>query len=205
MGLPMNGPAEDWNRVDCYVAASATVLSGAYANNFGAARLRRMTPVGHIGHSIFLYDLRQRAQQRPKRPLKAAPRGGAFAGRGDYDDRSPRIEYEGTWAHEARWSEASHGTVSFSNVVEDVIDFWFEGEEIEYVYTRAANRGIAGVTIDGGPEMELDQYSHQVQWQARWSPGRLASGRHHMRVRVLPKRNPATGGYFIDLDSLIVR
>ena len=205
MGLPMDGPEKDWDRVDCYVAASATVLSGAYSNNFGVARLRKMTMADNIGHSIYIYDLRQLAQQRPKRPLKAAPRGGRFAGRGAYDDRSPRIEYEGTWAHDTGWSQASHGTVSFSNVVEDVIDFWFEGEEIEYVYTRALNRGIAGVTIDGGPEIELDLYSHQAHWQARWNPGRLAPGRHHMRIRVLPKRNPVSGGYFVDLDALIVR
>jgi len=205
MGLPMNGPAEDWERVNCYAAVSATVASGAYANNFGVARFRKMAMVDQIGHSIYIYDLRRRESQHPKRPIKAAPRGGGFAGRGTYDDHSPRIEYEGTWAHEARWSHASRGTVSFSYVVEDVIDFWFEGEEIEFVYTRAANRGIAGVTIDGGPEIELDQYSHQAQWQARWNPGRLAPGRHHMRVRVLPKRNHASGGYFVDLDSLIVR
>jgi len=205
MGLPMDGPEEAWKGVDCYAAVSATVLSGVYSNNFGAAKFRKMRMIDHIGYSIYIYDLRQPTPKGMQRPRKIAPAGGKFAQPGAYDDSNPQIEYEGEWAHEPRWSAAAHGTVSFSNVADDTIDFWFEGEGIEYVFTRAPNRGMAGISVDGGPELEFDQYSRRIRWQARWSPGRLAPGRHHLRVRVLPKRNRASSGYFVDLDSLIVR
>jgi hypothetical protein len=203
--VPMNRPTADWSRLNCYAAVSATILYGTYADSPGAARLRRMEPVARIGYSIYVYDLLSTQTAAPVRPAKTGPRAGKYATVGPYDGESPLIEYEGAWAHDRTWSNAFGGTLAYTDFPGDEADFWFEGRAIDLVFTRAPNRGIAGLSIDGGPEAELDQYAPAIQWQARWNSGPLPRGRHHVRLRVLPRSNPASTGYFVDLDAFVVR
>ena len=128
-----------------------------------------------------------------------------FAAPGAYDAASPLVEYVGGWAHDRTWSKATERTLSYSDFPGDEANFWFEGRGLDYIFTRAPNRGVAGLSIDGGPEVELDEYAPAVQWQARWSSGKLPPGRHHLRVRVLARSNPSSTGSFVDLDALVVR
>lgn len=47
------------------------------------------------------------------------------------------------------WPSAHDTTTSYTNNAEDAATFTFEGQSITYYYTKASNRGIAAVTIDG--------------------------------------------------------
>ena len=74
-----------------------------------------------------------------------------------------------------------------------------------YVYTKAPNRGIALVTIDGSSTQTVDLYDPQIVWQARTRFGGLKTGRHQMEIRVLGRHNPDSSGNFVDIDALVGR
>jgi hypothetical protein len=123
---------------------------------------------------------------------------------GLYDDLDARIEYWGRW-DSGRFREALNGTITYSNGAGDLFRAAFEGAEITWVYTKAYNRGLAEVRIDGLRKGVVDLYSKEPVWQARSSFGGLGEGRHVIEVRVLGTRNAAATDCFIDLDLLVVR
>ncbi len=53
---------------DCVAAVSATPLYGLYADHDEYAWLRKMKPLGKIGYSIYLFDLRKNTQARAVLP-----------------------------------------------------------------------------------------------------------------------------------------
>jgi hypothetical protein len=48
-----------------------------------------------------------------------------------------------------RFAESMRHTISFHGHPGAEVRFAFEGGELEYIFTRAPNRGDRGVTIDG--------------------------------------------------------
>jgi hypothetical protein len=203
--VSLDTPTESWARDGCYAAVSATGLSGVYHETPTLAQLRKMTPIGNIGHSIYLFDLMRVSWDSAGATLAGAPPTRRFAHAGIWDDDSPLIEFQGRWEHTAMWSDAMENTVSYSDQPDSSLEFWFDGSGLEYVYTRAPNRGVAGLTIDDAREVLLDQYSPRIEWRARWIAEKLTPGRHHLKVRVLAKKNRRSSGAFVDVDALIVR
>jgi hypothetical protein len=65
---------------------------------------------------------------------------------------------------------------------------------LTYVFTRAANRGIAAITIDGINQGDLDLYSPEPQWQSSARFTLLGPGRHLLVIRVTGKSRPAATG-----------
>jgi hypothetical protein len=57
--LPVTGETAARDALDCWAAISATPLQGAYRNPDDFAWLRDRKPSGHIGYSIYLFDLRK--------------------------------------------------------------------------------------------------------------------------------------------------
>ena len=74
-----------------------------------------------------------------------------------------------------------------------------------WVYTAAQNRGMAEVTLDGEVRGRVDLYSPAVAWQAEFTISGLPIGKHTLAIRVLPEKNAASTGRFVDIDSLVVR
>ncbi len=72
-------------------------------------------------------------------------------------------------------------------------------------YTKAFNRGMALVTIDGSARATIDLYDPQMVWQARTVFGGLKPGPHHAEIQVLGRRNSASSSDFIDIDALMGR
>ena len=99
---------------------------------------------------------------------------------GTFDDISDDIHYTGLWSH-GLFAEAAGGTVSFSNDPGAVARLSFEGSEITWVYTKAFNRGIAEVKLDGIARGEIDLYSPKIVWQARKTFDRSDAGKAHVR------------------------
>jgi len=75
---------------------------------------------------------------------------------------------------------------------------------LTYLYTKAPNRGMADVVIDGVRKATLDLYSPKVEWQSR-TTYKLGSGRHVAVITVLPKKNPKSADRFIDVDAFEVQ
>jgi hypothetical protein len=151
-------------------------------------------PAGITCGRFALRELRAEARP-PAEPARA----------GDYDDLDERIEYEGAWSHDNQFYQSWQTSITYSNVPGDTLRFWFDGTAIVYVYTKAANRGMAQVSIDGRKMPPIDLYSAVTEWQAQKVFDKLAPGSHRIEVRVLEGKDPGSAGYYVDLDRFIVR
>jgi hypothetical protein len=120
---------------------------------------------------------------------------------GAVDDASPAVVYLGNWTARS-FGLAYRGTLTYSDQAGAVARFVFEGRELQYVYTKAPNRGMALVTIDGIPRGTLDLYAPQIVWQVHTVFGGLPPGPHQAEIRVLGRHNSASSGDFVDIDAL---
>jgi hypothetical protein len=123
---------------------------------------------------------------------------------GHYDDQDQRVEYKGKWWPDRQFPQSSGQSITYSDKPGDTFRIAFTGSAITYVFTKALNRGIAEVKIDGGPAVRINQYSASTQWQEKQRFGGLSPGAHTMEVRVSGDKDPASGGLFVDLDAFDV-
>ncbi len=122
-----------------------------------------------------------------------------------YDDTNERIEFTGHWVRDTQFPAASAGTVTYSNTPGDRFRFSFEGVEATLIYTKAFNRGIAQVMVDGKPAASLDMYSPDVLFQRRTILGPLKPGRHIVEVVVKGLKNEHATDQVVDVDAIEVR
>jgi hypothetical protein len=177
--FPPNMSPEAWAELS-FVAVSATLLRGLYLPEDLFAPLRKREPVAKVGYSIYVYDLRW----------------------GNYDDTNSRITYQGNWIRDLQFSQADRGTLTYSNEAGATLQFDFQGTELTYSYTKAFNRGLAEVSIDGIQKAKLDLYSKTTEWKAKTVFGGLNKGRHHLVIQVTGAKNPRASDCFVDVDSL---
>jgi hypothetical protein len=123
---------------------------------------------------------------------------------GTFDDGNPDIDYFGVWTH-ASFAAAAGGSVSFSNLAQSSASVAFEGTSITWIYTKAFNRGIGAVKIDGVPQGELDQYSPKIEWQSRTVYGNLPRGWHKFEVAVTGRKRGEATDRYVDVDGFVVR
>ena len=72
------------------------------------------------------------------------------------------------------------------------------------IQTKALNRGIAEVRIDGKMVRTLDLFSAGTQWQASTTFDRLAAAPHLLELKVSGQKNAQSSGLFVDLDAIRV-
>jgi glycosyltransferase involved in cell wall biosynthesis len=123
---------------------------------------------------------------------------------GVYDDFDPAIRYRGDWTNSDKFEGPYLHTVSFTDIPGAEAAFAFEGEALTYTYTKAPNRGLAAITIDGASKGNVDLYSPTIEWQS-WSRFCcLGPGKHLVVIRVVGQNSPGSTGRFVDLDSFRV-
>ncbi len=105
---------------------------------------------------------------------------------------------------DTQFPEPYQHTLTYSNIPGATISLAFVGTAVTYVYTRARNRGIAEVVVDGVPKGRIDLYSAATVWQSRTKFRGLGPGRHVIQIRVTGEHNPQANDGFVDLDALIV-
>lgn len=137
------------------------------------------------------------------RPCSIAPAEVPPPGR--YDDLDPRISYIANWSHDTQFPQTANRSVTYSDVPGAAFRLTFHGAAITWVYTRAANRGIAEVLLDGQPQGEVDLYAPATAWQSSSVFRAAAAGDHTFEVRVLNRRNPRSSGNYVDVDELVVQ
>jgi len=123
---------------------------------------------------------------------------------GEYDDWDARLGYRGLWSR-LRFGEASKGTLTASESAGAELVVRFEGSEVIYVYTKAFNRGMAEVVLDGASQGTLDLYSPAIEWRTATPFRATGPGPHTLQIRVTGRKNPAATGVFVDVDTVIVR
>jgi hypothetical protein len=134
---------------------------------------------------------------------RQAEKTGPFAP-GRYDDADDRVGYTGSWFHDHQFPQSAGESLTYSDKQGNQFRIAFTGSAITYVFTQAANRGIAEVTIDGQPRDKINQYSSQTVWQAKRRFEGLAPGPHTLEVRVSGEKDPQAAGTFVDLDAFEV-
>jgi hypothetical protein len=124
---------------------------------------------------------------------------------GVYDDSDPSIAFHGDWDHSKSFDGPYGHTISYSDNPGAQVSIAFQGTALTYVFTKAPNRGIAAVTIDGDAPRTLDLYSADVEWQARRTFCCFSAGKHRAVVQVTGQTNRKSTGQFVDLDLFVVR
>ena len=135
------------------------------------------------------------------RPAKRMP---LLVPPGLYDDFDPAIVFDGPWVQDQGWPQAHAHTLTYTDSPGATIRFAYDGGLLSFIYTKAMNRGMADVFIDGVDRGTVDLYSPQTTWESR-SLYKLSRGRHLAVVTVLPDKNPKSSGRFVDLDSFMVQ
>jgi hypothetical protein len=124
---------------------------------------------------------------------------------GYYDDFDPVITYRGDWDHDDSFSQPSNHTVSYTDTPGSEISLTFEGKGVTYGFTKAPNRGIAAITVDGLPQRTVDLYSPNIEWQSQKYFCCFPAGHHILAIRVTGESNPASTGKFVDVDFFNVQ
>ncbi len=123
---------------------------------------------------------------------------------GAYDDTSGFLAFTGSWSPGYVFPRAREGTVTYSNAAGASCRLRFRGSSITYVYTRAFNRGIARIEIDGVPQPDLDLYSREPAWQGSMTYGGLGAGEHEFKVTVSGRKSAAAKEAHVDVDAFVV-
>jgi len=134
----------------------------------------------------------------------SAPRDTAPIGPGRHDDLDLRVEYQGPWHPDLQFPESSGASLTYSDSPGATFRITFTGRAITYVFTQAANRGIAEAMIDSGPKIRIDQYSGRTAWQTTRRFDALKPGVHTLEVRVSGEKSRLSNGRFVDLDAFVV-
>ena len=124
---------------------------------------------------------------------------------GTYDDFDPTILLLGDWERNDGFEQAYRHTVTYTDTPGAEIRFAFAGSEVTYVFTKASNRGIAAIAIDGISRGTIDLYSAEPQWQSTVRFGGLGPGRHLLTIRVTGESRAGAIGKFVDVDALTVK
>jgi hypothetical protein len=123
---------------------------------------------------------------------------------GTYDDPDSRIYLYAAWTRDTQFPDADQHTLTYSNIPGASASLTFHGNEITYVHTRAPNRGIAEVFVDGVLKDRVDLYFPNTMWRSRTRYENLGTGAHVIEIRVTGERNSRASDCFIDLDALVV-
>ncbi|MEU7875194.1 RICIN domain-containing protein [Dactylosporangium sp. NPDC049140] len=101
------------------------------------------------------------------------------------DDAGTSVAYAGSWGHASGESGPYAGTNSYSDVAGNTATLSFVGTGVTLHGITAPSHGIIGVSVDGGAETLIDEYSTARTGDvAVWTSPRLTSGTHTIRVRV---------------------
>jgi hypothetical protein len=120
------------------------------------------------------------------------------------DDTNWSIAYSGDWVR-GEFADALNGTLTYASQPGASVKFSFEGTGVTYIYTRAFNRGLAAVFIDGAGKGVIDLYSQKIEWQSSTTFEGLKPGPHSIEIRVTGQHNPASNASYVDVDALLMR
>jgi len=119
-----------------------------------------------------------------------------------------QFNYTGNWIHCATPPSGANcdpsyynSTNSADNTANDYLTLPFYGTGVTYYATKASNRGIAAVSIDGGAETTVDLYAAAQQGNAPvYVSPPLASGFHTLKIRVTGTANSSANNTYVTVD-----
>jgi hypothetical protein len=116
-----------------------------------------------------------------------------------------QFQYFGAWQLLTDRHHAHFYSEHASDQAGDYFTFTFEGTRVCWRASKENNMGIAAVSLDGGDEVLVDQWTYSVVPQYRrllFDSGQLTPGRHTLKVRVTGEQNSHSKGCFV-LNNLM--
>ncbi|WP_112248473.1 glycoside hydrolase family 43 protein [Kribbella monticola] len=119
---------------------------------------------------------------------------------------SNQVEYAGTWnSGSGCGNQCFWGNDHWSGETNASATIRFTGAKVALLSVVDTGNGIAGLSIDGGPEQRVDYYSSiRVGEQLVYVSPALPAGPHTLKVRVTGDKNPASSSTVISLDRIEV-
>ena len=116
-------------------------------------------------------------------------------------DQAGQPVYSGTgWTH-VGFVDGYGNWDSYDRTAGDSATVTFTGTRVKYYATVDANRGIAAVSLDGGPEINVDEYAASYAGDTLvWTSPMLSQGTHTLSVRITGNRNPASTDSYVSVD-----
>ncbi|QNE19458.1 family 43 glycosylhydrolase [Kribbella qitaiheensis] len=117
-----------------------------------------------------------------------------------------QVQYAGNWSSGSGCgNQCFWGNDHWSGETNASATIRFTGTKIALLSVVDTGNGIAGISIDGGPEQRVDYYSSiRVGEQLRYISPTLPAGPHTLKVRVTGDKNAASSGTIISLDRIEV-
>ncbi|WP_276357742.1 glycosyl hydrolase [Cohnella caldifontis] len=114
------------------------------------------------------------------------------------------FKYSGNWNNLAGTGKYK-GSEHESAETDAATEIEFRGTQVSLYGSKAPNRGIAAVSIDGGPETDVDYYAGvPADNTLIWSSAQMNDGLHTLRIRVKGTKHSSSGGYSVTADRIVV-
>ncbi len=121
-------------------------------------------------------------------------------------DNTGGFSFNGGWSG-VNLSGAFNGSVQESSTIGALAQnsTGLAGATVAWVSTTGPDRGMASVSVDGGPAVTVDLYSATLKPATLvWQATNLGSvNPHTIKVTVLSARNPASAGNKVDIDAYL--
>ncbi len=117
-----------------------------------------------------------------------------------------QVQYAGNWSSGSGCgNQCFWGNDHWSNQVNASATIRFSGTKVALLSVMDVGNGIAGISIDGGPEQRVDYHSSiRVGEQLVYISPTLPAGPHTLKVRVTGDKNPSSSNTVISLDRIEV-
>lgn len=123
---------------------------------------------------------------------------------GQVDDFSRFIVYDGAWHADRQFPQARNHTITYSSQPGSSLRLHFVGQRVTWIHTKAANRGIADVSLDGRHVAKVDLFGAVTAWQAEYSVPATERGPHTLSITAGSEHNRDSSGTFVDVDAFVV-
>ena len=121
-----------------------------------------------------------------------------------FEETDPSVAYTAGWSPEGSLSW-SGGTAVFSTTTGARATFTFTGPSVTWIGSRAANTGIARISLDGAFLTEVDTFSKTLEVRvSMFEAIGLANTRHTLTIEVTGRQNAAAMGAFVFVDAFDV-
>jgi len=102
-------------------------------------------------------------------------------------------------------TQASGGSITYSDTTDDSCTFSFTGTSIRYIGTPSNNKGIASVHVDQDPPVDVNLYSSTLKYhQVLYTKENLSPGQHTITIVVTGRKDDHSSLPRIDVDAFDV-
>jgi methyl-accepting chemotaxis protein len=137
-------------------------------------------------------------------PMVTSSSGITTISHGSQGNGLNQFQYTGDWSHSTA-NDLSGDSDSYCSMPDDRAVLRFEGRRVRFYGVTDAHHGMAALSIDGGAESLVDEYSpSRCAGTLMWESPPLSPGRHTLTVRVADQKHPDSRYFWTTIDHVEV-